>query len=292
MIRDLYSKRPNLVLGFHGCDQSIVDKVIKCDDALEKSHNPWDWLGDGIYFWQNSKERAFEYAKESMNRSGSNIKVPAVVGAILDLGNCLDLLDYEHLQEVKRAYNFYAESNNFLKAKNVMLNSGITMLRYLDKAVMQMVHTLREDKYRELIQLEASVRTLRFLFEQYKPIDDVRLLLKGLNSIFDICNKDSFKDLIDNEQKDVFNKVLTSIQNKEKDASIVEDLDTIANYIRTTSFLFTPYDSVRSVFLEGDLLYDNAGFREKNHIQICIINTNCIKGFFIPKNLDYNYPNP
>jgi len=45
------------------------------------------------------------------------------------------------------------------------------------------------------------------------------------------------------------------------------------------------YDSVMSVFLEGDELYKNAGFRAKNHIQICIRNPNCIKGYFIPREL-------
>jgi hypothetical protein len=45
------------------------------------------------------------------------------------------------------------------------------------------------------------------------------------------------------------------------------------------------YDSVISVFLEGNELYENAGFRRKNHIQICIRNPNCIKGYFIPREL-------
>jgi hypothetical protein len=44
-----------------------------------------------------------------------------------------------------------------------------------------------------------------------------------------------------------------------------------------------PYDSVRGVFWEGAELYPNAGFKEKNHIQICIRNPNCIKGLFIPR---------
>jgi hypothetical protein len=43
-------------------------------------------------------------------------------------------------------------------------------------------------------------------------------------------------------------------------------------------------------FYEGDELYPNAGFREKDHIQICVRNPNCIKGFFLPRNLDYSYP--
>ena len=53
-----------------------------------------------------------------------------------------------------------------------------------------------------------------------------------------------------------------------------------------------PYDSVRGVFWEGNELYPSAGFQEKNHIQIAIINPNCIKGFFLPRSLDSRYPNP
>ena len=44
-----------------------------------------------------------------------------------------------------------------------------------------------------------------------------------------------------------------------------------------------PFDSVRAAFIEGEPIYDGAGFNEKTHIQICIINPNCIKGFFLPR---------
>lgn len=44
-----------------------------------------------------------------------------------------------------------------------------------------------------------------------------------------------------------------------------------------------PYDSVRAPFPEADVLYDESGFRAKNHIQVCVINTaQCIKGYFKP----------
>lgn len=44
-----------------------------------------------------------------------------------------------------------------------------------------------------------------------------------------------------------------------------------------------PYDSIRSAFPEDEPLYAEAGFRAKNHIQLCILNeTNCIKGYFRP----------
>ena len=49
------------------------------------------------------------------------------------------------------------------------------------------------------------------------------------------------------------------------------------------------YDSVRGVFWEGGDLYEGAGFKSKNHIQIAIINPNCIKGFFRPRNINRDY---
>lgn len=52
------------------------------------------------------------------------------------------------------------------------------------------------------------------------------------------------------------------------------------------------FDSVRGVFWEGRELYPNAGFREKNHIQICVCNTNCIKGYFLPREFDKTFCNP
>jgi len=42
------------------------------------------------------------------------------------------------------------------------------------------------------------------------------------------------------------------------------------------------YDSVRGPFLEGDRIYEGAGFRSHSHIQICVRNTDCIKGYFRP----------
>jgi hypothetical protein len=40
------------------------------------------------------------------------------------------------------------------------------------------------------------------------------------------------------------------------------------------------FDSVRGMFSEGGPAFSGAGFEAKNHIQICVRNLNCIKGFF------------
>ena len=86
MNETLYSRRSNLVIGFHGCDQSVVDKVVAGEEKLLASTNDYDWLGNGIYFWENNEARALQWAEELAKRKSSSIKTPAVIGAIIDLG--------------------------------------------------------------------------------------------------------------------------------------------------------------------------------------------------------------
>ena len=73
----------------------------------------------------------------------------------------------------------------------------------------------------------------------------------------------------------------------EKDASVYSR--SLAAFSLMELAQCTAYDSVRGVFWEGDDLYPGAGFKEKNHIQIAIINPNCIKGFFLPRDVDNMY---
>jgi len=44
-----------------------------------------------------------------------------------------------------------------------------------------------------------------------------------------------------------------------------------------------PYTTVRGVFFEGGELYPGAGFREHNHIQICVRDRESILGCFLPR---------
>jgi hypothetical protein len=190
----LYSKRTNLVIGFHGCDHSVVEKVIKGEN-LTASMNDYDWLGNGVYFWENNAERALQWAKDLKKEK------PAIIGAIIDLGYCMDLIDSEFLKELKEAY-LTLERTIELTGNEMPKNEGSTpdkLLRKLDCAVIEMACKINADA--------------------------------GL----------------------------------------------------------TPYDSVRGVFLEGNELYPNAFFKEKNHIQICVRNPNCIKGYFLPREINDDY---
>ena len=70
---------------------------------------------------------------------------------------------------------------------------------------------------------------------------------------------------------------------RELDCAVIETLHTSLESENEQKF-----DSVRGVFWEGEQLYPNAGFKEKDHIQICIRNLNCIKGYFLPLNRIFN----
>lgn len=53
---------PNLVLAFHGCDKSTYDSILKNNEILHNSTNSYDWLGNGMYFWEQNLERAWQWA--------------------------------------------------------------------------------------------------------------------------------------------------------------------------------------------------------------------------------------
>mgnify|MGYP003492063350 CR=1 FL=1 len=66
---------------------------------MKPSRNSYDWLGEGCYFWENDPTRAFEFARDV-----KKCKDPFVLGAILDLGYCLDLTCRDNILLVKDVY--------------------------------------------------------------------------------------------------------------------------------------------------------------------------------------------
>lgn len=55
----MYQNRPNLMLGFHGCDISVRNDLVTNPDRVKKSVEKFDWLGNGFYVWENNYKRAF-----------------------------------------------------------------------------------------------------------------------------------------------------------------------------------------------------------------------------------------
>jgi len=90
------------IIGYHGCDATLAKRLLDGKAELEPSRNEWDWLGSGVYFWEFGPDRALRFAQEQKRRG--RVKTPAVVGAVLQLGRCLDLLDTRNTDELARFY--------------------------------------------------------------------------------------------------------------------------------------------------------------------------------------------
>lgn len=184
-----YQTPPSFVLGFHGTQSLVVRQVVTQEVRhLDASRQPYDWLGHGVYFWENDPLRAQEWAQDRFMPNAD------VLGGILDLGYCLDLTTRMGCDEVALAYQALLDFQN--RAGHAMPTNSIgqdLLRRELDCKVIMYLHRLRH---------ESGHR---------------------------------------------------------------------------------PYDSVRAAFIESEPLYEGAGFRKKNHIQICIRTPeNCIKGYFKP----------
>jgi hypothetical protein len=212
----MYDNRSNLIIGFHGCDKRSAEALINNPDTIKISDEPHDWLGHGMYFWENNQERAIQWAVERQRRKGKNIADAAVIGAVIQLGYCCDLMDSRFIGLLKAYYNLMEEA--YRKAgKSLPVNKDVPadahrnkLLRVLDCTVIEYMHAR--------------------IGEQYK---------------------------------------------KDKKENGFSDLKV--------------FDSTRGVFTEGGRIYIGAEIFEKSHIQICIRNSNCIKGFFLPrKEIDFN----
>jgi hypothetical protein len=137
---------PAFVLGYHGCDNEIAERILGGKDTVRQSKNDYDWLGAGSYFWEGDPERAMIWAKEH-KRSGK-IKAPAVVGAVINLGNCLNLSTQEGVALLKDAYNSYCairKANGEPLAINndpVSGGNGDKLMRRLDNAVIETLHSI------------------------------------------------------------------------------------------------------------------------------------------------------
>lgn len=199
-IKLMYAKPPGLVLGFHGCNRETYEDVLYNGGTLKNSTNSYDWLGNGIYFWENGYERAVEWAKNRFGKEGR------VIGAAMVLGYCLDLTDYGNIEIFRLGFELLKQrceqTGTPLPENRQGRSKTDILLRDLDCAVIQQIHD--------------------------------------------------------------YNEVSENI----------------------------PYDSVRGTFSEGELMYEGSAFRQKTHTQICIINPNCIKGYFTPLQADAAFHMP
>lgn len=135
----------SFVLGYHGCEQTVADQAVSGQTDILQSERAYDWLGPGAYFWEADPTRALEWADAKVARG--EYKVASVIGAVIDLGHCLDLANRENLKLVRLAYNaFKAEqvAAGFSLPENRSLRGQPEkdrILRFLDCAVIRHLHT-------------------------------------------------------------------------------------------------------------------------------------------------------
>jgi hypothetical protein len=196
----MHDYQPFSVVGFHSCDKETGLRVLNGSDELLPSQNSWDWLGGGIYFWEQNPLRALEYALESADRTQFNkrpINIPFVLGAIIDLGNCLNLTESSSLKILGKSYRL--------------------------------------------------LRTVKDLIGEKMPVN--------------------------------------TKNNRALDCAVIE-------YLHQSNINESkPYDTVRCAFPEGEEAYPESHISSRLHIQVCVRNPDCIKGFFLPRPLGKFNPN-
>lgn len=92
------------VIAYHGCDTAIAERIFG-GESFQKSENNYDWLGAGIYFWEFGADRAWKFAE--FQKQLGKVTIPAVVGAIVQLGECFDLMDTRYTTELAEAYDLF-----------------------------------------------------------------------------------------------------------------------------------------------------------------------------------------
>jgi len=139
----------SFVLGYHGCGADVARRVIVEGVPLLHSDEDYDWLGPGAYFWEADPKRAWEWAKTKAGRG--DIEEPAVVGAVIDLRHCLDLVSREDVGLLRMAYDSFVK----LQTKSGLPvpqnrspsteDENVLLLRFLDCAVLRHLHRIIED---------------------------------------------------------------------------------------------------------------------------------------------------
>jgi hypothetical protein len=151
-----------LIVGYHGCDRSVVEQVLLQGESLRPSDNLFDWLGKGVYFWEYAPQRALEFAREQQQRG--KVETPAVLGVYLHLGRCFDLNDTYNTAQLSEAFVRWeaalsSQNLDLPENRKVGRNSEDLLLRFRDCALLNW--------YMDLLDASASdcyYQTVRGVF--------------------------------------------------------------------------------------------------------------------------------
>jgi hypothetical protein len=171
--------QPHQVIGFHSCDREVGLRIVSGKDHLRPSNNAWDWLGPGIYFWEDNPYRALSYAVDcarNKQKFAGRIKTPFVVGAIIELGHCLNLIEPNSIRIVQESYRIL-KANAEMTGIPLPTNKGAN--RSLDCAVIKWIHKMYKLKDGSIYD------TIRSPFHEGEAIYDQANFTTGLH--IEIC---------------------------------------------------------------------------------------------------------
>jgi hypothetical protein len=143
---DIYLDRPNLYIGFHGCEKSDGMDLILHPNRIHLSSHDYEWLGHGFYVWENNLDRALDWACNHHPK----YKEPFVIGIVYALEKCLDLTDKHFIELLSNDYPEFIRDLEKTDA-SVPQNSDLKgrpnpsgVLRFLDCFLIEHLHSLRD----------------------------------------------------------------------------------------------------------------------------------------------------
>lgn len=153
-------KFARIIVGYHGCPRDFADALLLGKAAIadwKMSQNAYDWLGEGVYFWEHSPQRALRWATEKYGDAAG------LIGAVIQLGTCFDLLDEEITTLLATSYQEFRDSFAAVGQPLPVNRGKEKKLRELDCAVIN-------DCLRRLVGRGYTFDSVRGAFLEGAPI--------------------------------------------------------------------------------------------------------------------------
>lgn len=143
--------RARVAYAYHGTTEKAAKAILK--SGFRASRNKYDWLGDGVYFFQDAPMRAWEWARRNHGDDA------VVLEARIRLMNCIDLLDISWWHSLRNAYDSLLAD---LRAEGISPPHQTFGMRRLDQQVLNYaVETYQRNG--------GIVRSIRSVFIEGKP---------------------------------------------------------------------------------------------------------------------------
>jgi hypothetical protein len=134
------------------------------------SKKPFDWLGHGMYFWENNYARAFQWAESKMKRGAIN--TPAVIGAVIYLGYCCDLLDTKYIRMLQGSYGAMGITYK-AAGKELPRNKDLPHDKHHDKILRELDCAVIENMHETILnQVQSEIKETGF--SDKKVFDSIR----------------------------------------------------------------------------------------------------------------------